>query len=83
MPPLNHESASSPVSMEGMDLRSPSMKGERSEGLRKKHCMVESLEEAWSAWVEEGSGVLPSSGDEVSREAMVEKGASRRGREAR
>jgi hypothetical protein len=76
LPVLNHDSDSSPACMDEMDLRRASMKGERTERVRKKNWMVESLEKAWSAWVEEASG----SSDKESGEAM--EGPFRRGREA-
>jgi hypothetical protein len=60
------ESASSPACIEETDLRRASMKGERTERVRKKNWVVESLEKAWSAWVEEASG----SSDEESGEVM-------------
>ena len=59
--------------LEGMDSRSAPMKGEMSEGLRKKNWMVKGSEEAWPAWIEEGSGVSASS-DEESGEAMAVEG---------
>jgi hypothetical protein len=48
----------------------------RLERVRKKNWVVESLEKAWSAWVEEASGFS----DEESGEVM--EGPFRRGREA-
>ena len=69
MPVLNHESTTSPASMEGMDLGRAPMKGERTKMVRKKkNWMVERSEEARLAWLEGASG---SSEDEESGEAMV------------